>query len=144
MAQIPDALADRLGFLTLRVHRRVKREADHLLADLGLATGQMGVLEALRAEPGLSQIDLGEMLEIDRTSIGVTVAKLEAAGLIARSADARDGRAYALALTDTGERLARAASERARAAQALVLQPLTDGEQETLLSLLRKVALAGR
>ncbi|MFM7333111.1 MAG: MarR family winged helix-turn-helix transcriptional regulator [Tabrizicola sp.] len=144
MAEIVEALATRLGFLTLRLHRRVKREADRLLADLDLATGQMGVLEALRAEPGLSQIELGEMLEIDRTSIGVTVAKLEAAGLVARSADATDGRAYVLALTAEGQRLAAEASEKARAAQALVLQALTEAEQETLIRLLRKVALPGR
>jgi DNA-binding MarR family transcriptional regulator len=141
MAEIPEALKARLGFLTLRLHRRVKREADRLLADIGLSTGQMGVLEVLRAQPGQSQIDLGDMLEIDRTSIGVTVAKLEAAGLVTRGADMTDGRAYTLSLTDQGMSLARAASARAEAAQANVLRDLTDAERVVLLGLLGKAAL---
>ena len=139
MLETPRALKERLGFLLLRAHRTLKHLADRELATLGISTAQMGILEMLRASPGLSQIELGEALAIDRTSIGAAVAQLEALEVAERVANPADGRSYSVRLTTAGHRAAEKATKGALAAQRKFLEPLTEAERKQLFSILRKL-----
>lgn len=139
MVELSGPLRTRLGLLLLKSHRAVKRLAEAQLAPLGVVPGQMGVLELLRAKPGLSQAALSTALEIDRTSIGAMIADLETRKIVEREPDPADGRGYTLRLTPAGRALADKASARAVTAQAQFLAPLNEAEQQQLISLLQRV-----
>jgi DNA-binding MarR family transcriptional regulator len=139
MSALPRALRERLGLLLLRSHRAVKRLAEEKLAPIGVSTGDMAVLEMLRASSGLSQAELGTALGIDRTSVGALVAALEQRKIVERLPDPKDGRGYALRLTPAGRALADKASQRAVAAQAEFLAPLSEHERQQLISLLQRL-----
>jgi len=139
MLETPRALKERLGFLLLRAHRTLKQLADRELATIGVSTAQMGILEMLKASPGLSQIELGDALAIDRTSVGVAVAQLETLNVAKRVANPADGRSYSVHLTPDGRRLAEQATKRALAAQKRFLEPLSEAEQKQLFTILKKL-----
>jgi len=139
MSDITAPLRERIGWLLLKSHRNVKRMADKRLAAIGVSTAHIAILELLRATPGLSQATIGTALEIDRTSIGVTIAELEAAGIVRRVVDATDRRGYAIRLTAAGRALAEKASERAVAAQEQFLAPLDARERRELVRLLQRL-----
>ncbi len=135
---LPPALWQRLGLLLLKAHRSVKRLAEAQLAPLGLSSAHMGILEMLRAAPGLTQATLAAALEIDRTSIGVSIAELERLKVVERVDHPGDGRSYALRLTTAGRALAERASALALVAQQRFLAPLDEKEQRQLVTLLQR------
>lgn len=65
---------------------------------------QFGVLNILAATPGASQKELGDALDLDRSTIADIVARLQRRGLIHRTRDSTDRRRNVLELTETGER----------------------------------------
>ncbi|MGX5682604.1 MarR family winged helix-turn-helix transcriptional regulator [Schumannella luteola] len=94
--------------LTWLLHRAAQR----LHTDVGAAAARHGatlrdhiVLSALDKTRGLTQIELGQALGVDKTTMVAELDRLERAGLIERTADPRDRRARIPALTDAGERL---------------------------------------
>ncbi|MBS2018108.1 MAG: MarR family transcriptional regulator [Deltaproteobacteria bacterium] len=117
----------------------MKLLAERELSAIGVSTAQMGILEMLRAKPGLSQNELGEALAMDRTSIGAAVAQLETSGIVERLAHPTDGRSYAVRLTASGEDLAEKAAKRALVAQRRFLEPLGETERKQLFSILGKL-----
>jgi len=105
---------------------------------------QYGVLAVLARRPGASQRELGDELDLDRSTIADLVSRLESRGLIARERSAGDRRRNHLRLTRIGaEEL-----ERLRPHVAQVEHLLTDGltelERDELRRLLRIVLTAVR
>lgn len=94
--------------------------------------------------------ELGQAASTDmaalRTSLGLDsgylsrlLAKFDAAGLIARTASAVDGRRQALALTAAGKKLLRTLDGRSNRQVAALLAPLPEPEQEALVGAMRTV-----
>jgi DNA-binding MarR family transcriptional regulator len=83
---------------------------------------------------------LGERLQVHRTSASSIVAALADDGFVQRVPSDRDGRATLAVITDTGRRVARAATEDLNAA-AFGLDALAPDEQETITTLLRTLRL---
>jgi DNA-binding MarR family transcriptional regulator len=79
------------------------------LETLGLSAREYAVLEVLGEHSPLSQTRIAELLGVDRTTILKLGASLEDKGLVVRKRDTRDRRAYAVALTQHGERVREAA-----------------------------------
>ncbi len=85
------------------------------------------------AQPALlPQSRIAEALAIDRTTILTLVAGLEARGLVSRVRDERDRRAYAVALTDRGERLRGEAFDLLTECEEQFLAPLPVQQQAAL------------
>jgi len=63
---------------------------------------QFGVLELLHRNPGSSQRDLCEGLDLDRSTIADIVSRLQRRGLIERVRDADDRRRNVMHLTERG------------------------------------------
>lgn len=100
------ALAHDLRIACMRVARRVRFDADNMLAP-----HLFSVLARLAEEP----LTVGELAAIERVSapsMSRTVAQLDEQGLVTRSSDEHDGRLVRLSLTDEGADLV--TSERAR------------------------------
>ena len=78
-------------------------------------------------------------LALDSGYLSRLLAKFDAAGLIARTASAIDGRRQTLALTAAGRKLFRTLDERSNKQVAALLAPLADPAQEALVGAMRTV-----
>ncbi|TDN61298.1 MarR family transcriptional regulator [Paraburkholderia sp. BL10I2N1] len=65
---------------------------------------QYAALEILQRTPGVNQRQLGDELDVDRSTIADLVARMVRNGLIERSDDPGDKRSYVLFLTPVGKK----------------------------------------
>src|SRR5262245_13091163 len=75
----------RPGFMIRRAHQI---SVSLFLAEtgaLGITNRQYGILFALRHRPGIDQISVARLLGLDRSTTGMVIKKLQAAGLIGRA-----------------------------------------------------------
>ena len=68
--------------------------------------GQLSVLGELLAAGQCTQCELAERLKVSRASIGVSLKRLERAGLINRQTDPKDQRRNTVTLTEEGKEAA--------------------------------------
>lgn len=71
-------------------------------ARVGLTGAQLFVLQSLRGRQAISMNQLAERTRTHQSTVSVVVKRLVAAGLVARSVAADDGRRLALSLTAAG------------------------------------------
>lgn len=97
---LADPLEDLLGYW-------LRRASTVMMADLGTSLGQADlrpteatILVLIRANPGLTQSDIGRMLGIARANMAPLIGGLLKQGFIRKSRV--DGRSQALALTEAG------------------------------------------
>jgi DNA-binding MarR family transcriptional regulator len=133
-----EGLYRRPGFMIRRVHQIAVSLFIEETGKLGVTNRQYGILFVLKHRPGIDQISVANLLGLDRSTTGMVLKKLEADGLVARSAGIRDRRRHSLQLTRSGERLLGQLTEPARRAQARVLSAFTSREQKLFLQLLGK------
>src|SRR5262249_14294076 len=121
-------LADRLHSAAIHVLRRVARED----AASGLGAPALSALSVLVYAGPMS---LGRLAEADRVrppTMTRTVQGLEAAGLVRREQDAKDGRVVKIEATPEGTKVLQAARARRVAALASSLEGLGEGDVRTL------------
>lgn len=94
------ALAEALRPVVLRVSRRLRQEAQKA----GLSAQDALLLGHIRKTPGVGVSALADAERISRPTMSAHVKRLEAAGLVARSSHAEDGRRSGLSITAAGER----------------------------------------
>ncbi len=134
-----EVAAQEAGFLLQRAHRRLRSALAEALLPLNLGVGHFGVLGLLFARGGLSQQQLIEILEIDKSSMVYLIDELEKQGLAQRRPAPTDRRAYAVHLTEKGRELVKAGGEIVRRAQDNFLAPLQARERAELNRLLRRL-----
>ena len=132
-------MAAELRQVAVDLIRRLRAES----ADQQLSLSQTSVLVRLHKEGPSTVADLARAEHVKPQSMGTTVASLEEAGLVARKADATDGRRWNASLTEAGKRvlLSGRAARQAWLSRAIE-ERLSDGEQRRLaeaIALLRKV-----
>ncbi len=125
--------------------RRAHQIATSIFADataeLGVTTTQFGILYLLRHRPKVDQITVARLLGLDRSTTGMVVKTLEAAGYVTRVV-AHDKRRRSLELTQSGELVFRQLQAPAATAVEKLLNPLTSEERPIFLALLGKVTAA--
>jgi|SRR5690348_16771218 DNA-binding MarR family transcriptional regulator len=77
----------------------LRKAFDRRAVGLGVTRAQWKVLFRLDRQPGLRQIELADMLDIEPITLSRLVDRLEEAGLVERSADPADRRAWRLHVT---------------------------------------------
>ena len=110
---------------------RIWRQAlDARLKDLGVGSaGWLAIALVAKAHSPLSQKELANQLGVEGPTVVATADRLEAAGLIARTASASDRRVKLIVLTDAGRALyARVKAE----ADAFRHAMLSDVEKQAL------------
>lgn len=119
------------------------RAAQRMRAVTGAAAERHGrslrdhiVLSALDKSPGLTQVELGRALGMDKTTLTSELDRLERAGLVERSVDPRDRRARVLAVTAAGDAARRAVAADAELAEAAALATFSSDEVATLRRML--------
>ncbi|MBO9498117.1 MAG: MarR family transcriptional regulator [Novosphingobium sp.] len=95
-------LNDIVGFHIRLAHGAVYRHFTETFADLDLTQKQVSVLWLVDDQPGVSQIELGQRLRMDRATTMTIVNRLQNRDLLRRERSETDGRKQALYLTDQG------------------------------------------
>lgn len=78
----------------------LRKAFDRRAVGLGVTRAQWKVLFRLERQPGLRQIELADMLDIEPITLSRIVDRLEESGLVQRSADPADRRAWRLNVTE--------------------------------------------
>ena len=105
MKKAPDNRAFRDVFR--RASRVARERTDRALAGHGVRAGQQIVLEALWREDGLTPGELARRIGVETPTVVRGVGRMEAAGLVVRRDDPREGRLVRVYLTDRGRELER-------------------------------------
>lgn len=116
------------------------RDLNHIMRSLyeGKAS-QQRILIILNEVGDITQRDLTQRLGIQPGSASEILAKLENAGLIARTVSETDRRTANISLTELGTRTAMEAAERRNRRHVEMFACLSDGEKADLLNLLEKL-----
>jgi DNA-binding MarR family transcriptional regulator len=77
----------------------LRKAFDRLAVGLGVTRAQWKVLFKLTRTPGLRQVELADMLDLEPITLCRIVDRLEEAGLVERSRDPEDRRAWRLHVT---------------------------------------------
>jgi MarR family transcriptional regulator for hemolysin len=77
----------------------LRKAFDRMAVGLGVTRAQWKVLFHLTRKPGLRQVELADKLDIEPITLSRIVDRLEEAGLVERSADPADRRAWRLHVT---------------------------------------------
>src|SRR6266567_7654678 len=128
-----------VGFLLAKAYQRACAIFKEEFDSYDLTPQQFGLLGFLWTEDGLSQAELSAKSQIDRTTMGGIIDRLEKEGLVKRHPHPDDRRAYQVFLTDRGKAMEDELCALAISAQKRLNAPLTAEEQATLIRLLEKL-----
>jgi len=92
-----------LSFEIAETAHAMRRAFDRKAAMLGVTRAQWRVLFRLSRSPGLRQVELAEMLDVEPITLSRILDRLADAGLVDRLADPDDRRARRLHLTTKAE-----------------------------------------
>ena len=110
---------------------KLSRELRHEIHSLGVTGGQVSLLALIRREPGIGVRDLATRERMSAAGMSKYVARLEAAGLVARTGLA-DRRRVGLVLTDAGDRVLRSVRSRRTAWLAARLRDLSAADLDAI------------
>jgi DNA-binding MarR family transcriptional regulator len=135
----PASLDDILGFHVRLAHGAVYRHFNDTFGVIGLTQKQTSVLWLVSDHPGISQIDIARMLQIDRATMMAVTNALTKRQLLERRSSSVDRRRQTLHLTPSGV-TALATSRAAVAAHEVWLKSrFTEEEIAVLVELLRRI-----
>ncbi len=142
VSQPPKGKSDSLssmGFLLHRAQARLRAGVVEAIEGSGLHSAQLAVLGALSDRGGMSQKRLGELAQIEKSSMVLLIDALEENGWVRRERDPNDRRAHMVQLTADGARRFAKLGPRLWNAQQTFLKPLSAGEVATLRELLTRL-----
>ena len=128
-----------IGFLLAKAYQRACAHFNEEFDRYDLTPQQFGLLAFLWIEDGLSQAELSSRSQIDRTTMGGIVDRLEKEGLIQRLPHPEDRRAHQVFLTARGKEVEDELCLVAERVQDKVNASLTPEELATLVRLLEKL-----
>lgn len=142
----PDEAGEQAGELESFLGYNLKRAYMVLIADFRRALGDDGfsprvfsALSLIVQYPDITQSELARRLGIERSGLVAIVDELESRGYLRRNPVPGDRRVQALAPTPAGESAYRHAQHVVKVNEAALLSHLSAEEQDTLISLLRKI-----
>ena len=110
--------------------RTIRRAFDQRAVDFGVTRVQWKTLARLKRQPGLRQVELAEILEMEPITLCRVIDRLEETGLVERKADPADRRAWRLEITPKAEPLIRKLKAVAAELTAQALGGLNSSEVE--------------
>lgn len=108
----------------------------------GITPVQYGALLTVQRQPGLDQRSLANLMGLDTSTTAGVVDRLEARGLLRRTASTTDRRVKLLGITEDGAALLADMQPQVAAAQSRMLAPLTDAEKPLFMDMLTRLVLA--
>lgn len=120
------------GFLLTDSARLLSKLIDRRLQPFGLTRAQWAVLAILDRHDGLSQSELADELEIEKSTVGRLIDHVEANGWIERRPMPSDRRLWLVHLTDRAKSLIETVMAVILATRTEVLRGLTTEQQQQL------------
>src|SRR5215813_1856758 len=87
-----DELPSYVGYQVRRTQAKIFIEFEATLRDFDFTPGSFGVLTLIRANPGITQVELAAAFGIDKSTMSPVIFRLEQRGLLKREVLARDRR----------------------------------------------------
>ena len=138
-AQLSPAGEPVLGLYLHVAYHRVMASFGRKVGHGEVTPAIIGVVATLAEYPGISQATLARRIGLERATVGTTVARAIAAGLVVRKDARADARSYALWLSPAGERMLLTLRRRIADHEAAAGAYLTPKERRTLRRLLHKL-----
>jgi MarR family transcriptional regulator, transcriptional regulator for hemolysin len=117
----------------------LRRSFDRRAATLGVTGAQWKVLLHLTRKPGLRQVELAELLDVEPITLSRIIDRLEQAGLVERASDPADRRAWRLQVTAQARPLIEKLRALAEQLKAEAFADLTNGELGAVSATLTKI-----
>jgi len=124
------------GFLVSDVARLLRTEFDRRVRDLDLTRSQWLALTRIFRQPGCTQSELAETLEMEKGPAGRLIDRLEDNGFVERKADPTDRRVNRIHLTAEAEAIERTMREIALQTIHEALSDLDEAERDKAVEVL--------
>ena len=122
--------------------RSIRWIVEHELGQLGVGSGTQFFLRIIHLNPGITQNELSERMQIDKATAAKGLAKLGALGYLTRVPDEKDRRFRRLYLTDAGQRIIPSIQATLRRVTEICAANLNARELSELFKLLDRVEAA--
>jgi len=134
-----ECLRQFIGYSMKMTYVRIQEDMARTLQPSGLRIVTFSALGIVIENPDITQTQLAQALEIERSGVVVIVDELENADLISRNKVEGDRRSYALRATLKGRNLWSRAAKLVQAHEANLLSGLSSSEREVLHALLERI-----
>ena len=134
-----ESLTDIVGFHIRLAHGAVYRHFTETFADLDLTQKQVSVMWLVDERPGISQIEVGQCLSMDRATTMTIVNRLQDRDLLRRERAVSDGRKQALHLTEAGAAALARSKDAVREHEAWLKGRFSPQEVEKLVEMLARI-----
>jgi DNA-binding MarR family transcriptional regulator len=134
-----DILPELLGYNVRRAQIALWRDFLHTVAEGEIRPGMFSAIVLVRANPGISQIELAKELGIDKaTMVGLT-DRLEDAGWILRKRSREDRRRHGLTVTSEGQKIYRELKREMIEHERKFVELFNATERKQLIALLQRL-----
>lgn len=131
------SLEETPGFRIRRLHLIAVAMFLEEAQEFGITPVQFSALSAIQREPGLDQRTVARRIELDTSTLGCVIDRLEARGLVVRINSPHDRRVRLLKITPEGDALLRGVEPQMRKAQFRILAPLTAQQRSDFMNSLQ-------
>jgi MarR family transcriptional regulator, transcriptional regulator for hemolysin len=128
-----------LLFLLHDVARLLRVDADKRARGHDMTRAQWGILIWLERQPGISQKELSELLEVEPITVARLIDRLEARGMVERRPDPRDRRIWRLHLRPDALPVLREIARQRTQLTRMVTDGLDDDTIDTLTAALLRM-----
>lgn len=130
---------ERLHYLLMKSHAMLSKRVLSEASKIGLTSGQPKILDYLLQYEEADQKTIAAYCEIEQTTVGSILLRMENAGLVQRRQKDGNRRSLYVSLTDAGKTAAENLMDIFKNAEDIATESLTTEEKETLSSLLSKL-----
>jgi len=136
-------MAKLLGHHLRRAHLCMWRDFNENVGHGGLRPGQFGVMSTIEQRPGISQIELSRILDLDKASIVALIYRLESLGWAEKKQAKEDRRKHQLYLTAQGKKQLKILHKDMYKHEAKFHQRFSEAEYNKLIKLLQRIYMSG-
>ncbi len=123
-----------LGLIIADISRLARKEFDRRVRDLGLTRAQWLFLYNVAQQPGCTQSELAERLQMEKITVSRQAERLLKAGWIERRDHAEDGRAYRLHVARRAEPIITRLTDQASRLRSDYMRGLSSARRSALFA----------
>ncbi len=139
-AEMPE-LRHMLGHHVRRAHLSIWREFNEKVGHGGLRPGQFGMLSSVETNPGISQIEVSRLLDLDKATIVSLTLRLEKEGWITRKQAKEDRRRHELYITPKGRKKVKTLREELEVLETQFSKRFKKSEYNQFIEFLQRIYL---
>lgn len=133
-----------VGFLLAKAYQRAWALFKEELDPHDLTPPQFGLMGFLWRQDGMTQVELSEKSQVDRTTVGGLIDRLEKIGMVERQPHPQDRRAHMIRVTTKGKEMESLLTEVAQRSTARFTVGLDQKDVNELLRILEILRGEGR